>query len=125
MVVAGERFARDAGRIAKALVTERLLDDPRCSIRYSSRIAAVTPDSVRFDEPSGKKELGGPLTVLVSQGVEADDALRRAARRLSPPGGVHLIGDAAGMGGSFADAIAGSVRLANNLVGALTADARA
>lgn len=125
VVVAGERFARDAGRIAKALVTERLLDDPRCSIRYSSRIAAVTPDSVRFDEPSGKKELGGPLTVLVSQGVEADDALRRAARRLSPPGGVHLIGDAAGMGGSFADAIAGSVRLANNLVGALTADARA
>jgi NADPH-dependent 2,4-dienoyl-CoA reductase/sulfur reductase-like enzyme len=125
LIIAGERFPRDAGRLAKALVAERLRADERCSVRFSSRVIAVTPEGVRLHGPAGEEELAGPITVLVSQGVEAETHLRGASRSLNPPGGVYQIGDAAGLGGSFADAIAGSVRLADNLKKALIADARA
>ena len=124
LVVAGERFPRDAGQLAKALVHHRLLTEPSCSVRFSSSVVAITPEGVDLSGPEGEERVEGPVTVLVSQGVEPENELRMPARRLEPPGGLHMIGDAAGMGGTFGDAITGSVQLANDVLAVRSTNAR-
>jgi 2,4-dienoyl-CoA reductase-like NADH-dependent reductase (Old Yellow Enzyme family)/thioredoxin reductase len=120
MVVAGERFSRDAGRMAKALVIERLRESERAELLFSSQVTAVDDSGVRLATPAGERLLEPPTRMLVSQGVEAD-GLARAARKLDPR--FRAVGDAAGQGGGFPDALAGSVELARTMISEGVADA--
>ena len=51
IVVAGERFSHDAGRLAKALVFQRLRDSQAATTLFSSKVASINSDGVHVATP--------------------------------------------------------------------------
>lgn len=94
IVGAQPSLAPDVGPRAKGLIVARLTENPKVRILLDSRVRRIERDRILVSDPSGRAWVAASGPVLVSQGVEP-------AEHLAAGPEVHLVGDAAGNGGSM------------------------
>jgi len=115
LVGATAELAPDVGPAAKNPVVGRLTTSKAVEIRLGTVVVAVAESvvTVRSGDTTETVVATGP--VLVSQGVVAETSLLASCRELAPPGGVHVIGDAAGRGGRATECITDGRAIARKL----------
>lgn len=123
-VFGGKAVGREVGRMAKPYMLARLCSDPGVRMLTEARLLAIEADRCEVATAEGRQWLPikGPL--LISQGAEANVPMLFPSELSVPngvpgdvPGGVHLVGDAAGQGGSLADVLWHARQVASRLSG--------
>lgn len=106
-----DALAPDVGRRAKILVVPRLMAHPSADIRLATDVRQIEDDRLLLVKYGREEWVTAAGPVIVSHGVSPATALIQALRAACSSANFHLIGDAAGRGGSIADAIADGRRL--------------
>ncbi|MED7931856.1 FAD-dependent oxidoreductase [Nonomuraea sp. LP-02] len=93
--------APDVGRRAKILMVPRLTENPNVHLLLDSAISSIEPGRLLLRTGGGEEWRPVSGRVLISQGVVPRTGLLAACEARRPRFGVHVIGDAAGSGGSI------------------------
>jgi 2,4-dienoyl-CoA reductase-like NADH-dependent reductase (Old Yellow Enzyme family)/thioredoxin reductase len=115
LVGATDELAPDVGPAAKNPVIARLTASQAVEIRLGTVVVAVGDSVVTVSSGDTTETVVATGPVLVSQGVVAQTSLLASCRELAPPGGVYVIGDAAGRGGRATECIADGRAIAREL----------
>ena len=117
LVGAQDEPAADVGGRAKILLLPRVIASPRIELHLSTVLEAIHEDTLVVRTGStGKRLLRAEGPVLVSQGLHGSATIGSSLRRAVGDRGLYIVGDAAGRGGSAAEALADGARLATRLL---------
>ncbi|WLP90757.1 FAD-dependent oxidoreductase [Gordonia sp. NB41Y] len=115
MIGPQETIAHDVGRRAKIVLLPRLAADPNLTAHLAARVTSVREGKVQITDADGQRWVDAPGELLVSQGIEPSSELLVQLRSVSPPLGVHAIGDAGRDGGSVQAALVTAVDIAREI----------
>ncbi len=93
--------AHDVGRRAKIVLLPRLAAAENFTAHLSSSLVRIDTHRIVISTKGETRTVDAPGELLVSQGIEPRADLLTELRRLTPPFGVHSVGDASGDGGSI------------------------
>lgn len=125
LVCPQETIAQDVGRRAKIALLPRLAAADRLTTYLSSTITRVAADRLLISTGGVQRWVDAPGELLVSLGVQPRAGLLDELRRLGPPLGVHVVGDASGSGGSVHAALSTAVDAAHAIIARARVGARA